>query len=72
MDPLPSNKSFQKYSWSGNDKEGGCFQAEQVGAESPVSGRKSSGRRLSSQFAFSMLESGPRCRQGLFFVGLKP
>ncbi|XP_066466665.1 spermatid perinuclear RNA-binding protein isoform X4 [Tiliqua scincoides] len=22
MDPLPSNKSFQKYSWSGNDKEG--------------------------------------------------
>ncbi|XP_020649067.3 spermatid perinuclear RNA-binding protein isoform X4 [Pogona vitticeps] len=22
MDPLPSNKSFQKYSWSGTDKEG--------------------------------------------------
>ncbi|XP_053229254.1 spermatid perinuclear RNA-binding protein isoform X2 [Podarcis raffonei] len=22
MDPLPSNKSFQKYSWSGSDKEG--------------------------------------------------
>lgn len=25
MDPLPSNKSFQKYSWSVADKEGKCW-----------------------------------------------
>lgn len=32
MDPLPSSKPFQKYSWSVTDKEGECFIGVDVGS----------------------------------------